>query len=192
MVRWSGTTTGPRSISGSPDTTKVRPNMPLVLGDVKLGGGIQPSRNMSHNTYGCWDAYISMVFLRREAVALWERIESLHDRIEENPGHKNNGVARERIAAMEHQVIELQDRFVLHEQSANAYWKEMTVKVRTRKESSTCSTSSRPPPISLGAGTVTWETIQGLPRGSRSIPSSYSSPHHPWPRHTQGGIGEQH
>lgn len=104
--------------------------MPLVLGDVKLGGGIQHSRNMSHAVYGCWDAYISMVFLRREAVALWERIESLHDRIGENPGHRNNGVARERIAAMEQQVIDLQSRFILHEQNANTYWKEMTVKVR--------------------------------------------------------------
>ena len=150
-----------------------------MLGDVKLGGGIQPNQNMSHSIYGCWDAYISMVFLRKEAIALWERIESLHDRIEANPGHRNNGVARERIAAMEQQVIDLQDRFVLHEQHADGYWKGMTKKVREEEGVHAMFGVGLDDPTVLGGWNRTMGDNKGAPQSFRINPVvlQFAPPH---------------
>lgn len=106
--------------------------MPITLGGERVGIHPPDNQSLTHVAYGCWDAYISMQFVRAEAIQLWERAESLHHRIDENPSHPSTAKAKERIEQLEAKILTLQSQFLTHDQSADAYWKMMTVRERER------------------------------------------------------------
>lgn len=153
--------------------------MPLVLGGERVGVHKSPTSSISHAAYGVWDNYISMQFTRAEAIALWNRVEALHDRVDEDPGHPSVGKARERIEHLESKILSLQAEFLKHDEEADAYWRGMTVRERFKDSVHELFGVEPEVPSILGNWHRQLGSMEGAPKRFRMNPTalSFAPPH---------------
>lgn len=92
------------------------------------------TREMSHNAYGLWDAYISMQVHRNRAIVAWNRVQKIHRRLDAGEGKAKRQEIMARVAELESDILKGQAAFLQAENSADGYWRQMSPSTRIRDE----------------------------------------------------------